>query len=64
MNMNIKALLLDADGVVIKKHKYFSARLKEEFGKVIPKDSEIKFFAREYKLCAVGKADLKKELSK
>lgn len=59
----IKAILLDADGVVIKKHKYFSQRLRED-GHNIPEEKVKPFFQNEYKKVAVGKADLKKEVSK
>ncbi len=58
----IKAIIFDADGVVIQKEKYFSERLSEEYGigieKILP------FFKNEFKLCMVGKADLKEELKK
>ena len=59
----IKALLIDGDGVVIKPHKYFSERLREE-GKNLPEEIVLPFFKNEYSKVAVGKADLRTEVSK
>ena len=62
---NIKAILFDADGVVLKKRdKYFSQRLFEDYGLDIPPEKILKFFKNEYKLCVIGKADLKTEVEK
>ena len=55
----IKALVLDADGVVIKDHEYFSVRYTRDFGKSLNDDVITNFFKNEYKKTAVGKADLK-----
>lgn len=59
----IKALLLDADGVVIQGRKrYFSDILAEEKG--IEVSEILKFFKNDYKKCVLGQADLKDEISK
>lgn len=59
----IKAVLFDADGlVVLGKYKYFSDRFSEEHG--VPNDKIMDFFRNEYKLCAVGKMDLKTAVEK
>lgn len=58
----IKAILFDADGVAIAPHPYFSKRLQDEFG--ISTDKVSPFFKGEFKLCTIGKADLKEEVSK
>ena len=58
----IKAVLLDADGVVIKNHDYFSNRYKKDFGKSLNDDVITSFFRNEYKQTAIGKADLKELL--
>ncbi len=58
----IKALLLDADGVVIKKHDYFSNRYKKNFGRSLNDDGITNFFRNDYKKTAAGKADLKELL--
>ncbi len=61
-NTMIKAILLDADGVAITPHPYFSQRLQDDFG--IPVENVLPFFKGEFKLCTVGQADLKQEISK
>ncbi|MBN1168476.1 HAD-IA family hydrolase [Candidatus Woesebacteria bacterium] len=61
---NIKAVILDADGVVIKDHEYFSVRYKRDFGKSLKDEVITNFFKNEYKKTAVGKADLKELLEK
>jgi len=58
----IKAILFDTDGVVIKREKYFSQRLSDDFG--IPTEKVMAFFRNEFQNCTIGKADLKKELPK
>lgn len=58
----IKAVLLDADGVVIKNHDYFSNRYKKDFGKSLNDDVITNFFRNEYKQTAIGRADLKELL--
>jgi putative hydrolase of the HAD superfamily len=60
----IKAILFDADGVVLKpRDKYFTDRLRAQ-GIDLSKESEGQFFKNEYKKVVVGKADLKEEVSK
>ena len=57
-----KVVLLDADGVVIKKGDgYFSDRFVAEYG--APAEEVRAFFKNEFRLCQVGKADLKEELA-
>lgn len=58
----IKEILLDADGLVIAKHDYFSQRLVDEKG--APPEKVMPFFKGEFGLCTVGKADLKDCLEK
>jgi len=58
----IKIILLDIDGLIIRKKRVFSRRLEKEFGisaKVIQP-----FFKSAFLKCENGKADLKKELQK
>lgn len=57
-----KAVLIDADGVVIKNHEYFSIRYKRDFGKSLNEEVITSFFKNEYKLAAIGKSDLKELL--
>ncbi len=56
----MKALLLDADGVVLKRHRYFSERFAEEYN--VPQDLIVPFFKDEFRKCQTGKADLKEAL--
>jgi putative hydrolase of the HAD superfamily len=58
----IKTIIFDTDGMVIKREMYFSERFSKEFG--VPADKVSPFFKKEFKLCLLGKADLKIELSK
>ena len=59
----IKALLLDADGIVIQGRKrYFSDIIAEEKGLDVA--DVLKFFQNEYKKCVVGQAELKDEVAK
>jgi len=58
----IKVALFDIDGIVIKKKEYFSNRLARDYN--IPVEKIIPFFRNEFKLCQLGKADLKEELKK
>jgi len=56
----IKAVLLDGDGVTLKKHKYFSELYAEKNNIDL---SRLKpFFTGKFRECQQGKADLKKEL--
>ncbi len=56
-----KAILFDADGVVLKKQKeYFSVRFARDYG--APLDEVTDFFKNKYRECQDGKADLKEEL--
>ena len=58
----IKAIVFDADGMIIRKDQVFSERFSQEF-KVNP-DKIIPFFKESFGLCLIGKADLKKELER
>jgi len=57
----IKVILMDCDGPIIKREKYFSQRLLD-MG--IPMDIHMinEFFQNEFLLCETGKMDLKREL--
>jgi putative hydrolase of the HAD superfamily len=57
----IKAVLFDIDGVILEKNP-FSKRLSQEFN--VPMEKISPFFQKEFKLCSVGKADLKEEIKK
>lgn len=57
-----KVILLDMDGLVIKRDKVFSIRISEKLN--ISINEVLPFFKNEFQLCLVGKADLKKELKK
>lgn len=58
----VKAVLVDADGVLLRKGALFSERLsasqKIPIGKITP------FFEKEFKACLVGKADVSEEIKK
>lgn len=56
----IKAVLLDADGLMFKKERYFSEILHEQHG--VPAESVIPFFKTRYRDCQRAAADLKEEL--
>lgn len=58
--MNIKAIIFDANEVVINYPKYFSIQYQEKFG--ISNDVMSPFFKGKFQDCLVGKADLKEEL--
>lgn len=58
----IKEILVDADGLVIGQHEYFSTRLARE--KNVPVDKIMPFFKNEFQLCATGKADLRMEIAR
>jgi hypothetical protein len=51
----MQILLLDADGVVLKKHRYFSERFAEEQG--VSLDTVAPFFQNEFIRCQAGRAD-------
>src|SRR4029079_11780915 len=57
----IKVVLFDADGMVIKKHPYFSLKLSEEYN--IPSEKMKPFYKGGFLLCETGKADLKETFS-
>lgn len=57
----ITAILVDADGVAIKRHDYFSVRYAREFG--ADPALILSFFKEKYPRCAAGQADLKEELA-
>ncbi len=59
--MKYKAILFDADGMVVKK-KMFSAQAEKDYG--IPWAKMGPFFKGVFGDCKLGRADLKKELSK
>lgn len=56
----IKAILFDADGVLLKKHEYFSKYYSEKYH--LPHELMSPFFRGMFIRCQQGKADLKKEL--
>ncbi len=58
----IKVILFDCDGIIVKEHKYFIQRLKEDFGIVLNYEAHNSFFKNEFLLCQAGKLDLKIEL--
>lgn len=59
----MKTVLIDADGVTLKKQKeFFSERFAREYG--APPDELQNFFKNEFRLCQVNKSDLKEELGK
>ena len=53
-------LLLDADGVVLKKGEYFSERFSREYN--VPLEEVLMFFKNVYGDCQAGTKDLKQEL--
>lgn len=57
-----KIVIFDTDGMVINREMYFSQRYSKEFN--ISPEKMLKFFNNEFQLCLIGKADLKKEISK
>ena len=58
----MRVLVLDQDGVVIKKTTRFSARLAEEYR--VPPEKINEFFKNEFKDCLIGKKDLKESIKK
>ncbi|MBI2355633.1 MAG: HAD hydrolase-like protein [Candidatus Doudnabacteria bacterium] len=58
----MKAVLFDADGMVINKPRRFSAVLSEEYG--IPIEKVTEFFDAEFYPILIGKADLKEKIAK
>jgi len=52
-----RRFLFDLDGVLIKRDKYFSQRLSDDYK--IPMDEILPFFKGEYKQAAVGRLDLR-----
>jgi putative hydrolase of the HAD superfamily len=57
---NLKAILLDADGVVLVKQGYFSEKFSDECN--VPLELITPFFKNEFRVCQLGKADLKEVL--
>jgi len=57
-----KALLLDADGVVLKKQSYFSEVYSKEYN--VSLEKIIPFFRNEFLDCQLGKIDIKEVLPK
>lgn len=59
----LKAILIDADGIVIQgRQKYFSEILSEKQG--VELEVVLDFFKKDYKKCVLGQADLKQEVAK
>lgn len=58
----LKAIVWDADGVLIKRKHLFTELLKRDFG--LDTKKMMPFFHGAFRECAIGKADLKKELEK
>jgi putative hydrolase of the HAD superfamily len=56
----IKALLIDADGVALRKSEYFSERFSREYN--IPIEEILSFSKYEFRKCQLGQADLKEVL--
>ena len=56
----IRAVLFDADGVVVTPEKIFSQCLQEEYG--VPEEELENFFHGDFQQCLVGQADLKELL--
>jgi putative hydrolase of the HAD superfamily len=59
INIMIKAILLDADGVLMH-GEWFSTRLSEKFG--VPMEKIMPFFNNEFVECELGRADLKETI--
>jgi len=57
----IKAVLFDADGVIVKAHP-FTFELESQFK--IPRAKTQSFFAERFLYCLIGQADLKEEVKK
>jgi len=57
----IKAYLIDADGVALNSHEYFSERYARERG--VSLDQLLPFFKHEFAACTLGKADLREVVS-
>lgn len=57
----IKTIFFDADGVIIKKHDYYSKELAKEFN--ISIDNINAFYKGDFLLCEAGKADLKEKFA-
>lgn len=57
----IKVVLLDGDGVLLKKHKYFSEMYAEKHGVDLEKITP--FFTGPFGACKKGQADVKEELA-
>ena len=53
----IQALLLDGDGVTLKKQGYFSEVYSKEYG--VPLEKIIPFFKNEFRKCQLGHGDVK-----
>lgn len=60
--MNIKAVIFDADGVLVIAPTLFSERFSKEYN--VPYDELLQFFEGDFQLCLLGKSDLKNELAK
>lgn len=60
--MKYKAILFDADGVVLKEGQRFSEYYSEKYG--VPLETMNPFFSGPFQRCLIGQADLKEELAK
>lgn len=56
----IKAIIFDADGMVIRNTKRFSLRYQEKYG--ITNEEMLPFFEGVFKKCEIGQADLREEI--
>ena len=58
----MRAILIDADGVVIKFEHNFAECYSEQFN--VPIDSFFEFFEKDYQPCALGRADIREAIKK
>jgi putative hydrolase of the HAD superfamily len=58
----MKTILIDADGVLLKKQPYFSIRISQEYN--VPYELMEPFYLNELKKCQIAAADMKEELAK
>ncbi len=56
----MKILLVDADGVIIKKGEYFSEKFAREYN--VPLEKVVEFFVGPFQLCQKGETDMKEVL--
>jgi len=58
----MKTLLIDADGVLLKKQPYFSKRISMEYN--VPYEHMEPFYTGELRKCQIGLADMKAEIAR